>query len=606
MSVDCTLCIFGAIFKNIFLLYKDRMIQKRGISSVVQVILLVAIAIISVAVLWVILAPMIETQIDVGSSCFDAKNNLRIEPQNTYLLSEENLSFQFSRGKENFDLKGIHLELESDSESYSADIYFENEIRMGGRKTYQINKEKFEGLEKFSPNMKLSMSPIINVGQKSNNCGICSTAIIDYPIDGAVYNDESEDEEEDSSDEESSSEDSQTDSSLIQIATWEDLYNVRNNLKGSYILVADLDSSSVGYDSYASSSANGGKGWTPIGGEIVCDENALPSTKDYFSSCTGIFKGSFDGNGKSISNLFINNSEFDLDSDPQFSNSLFDWIGPEGKIKNLNLLDVLIISNGKRNSAGLFYTAYHATLENVHVTGNITSLGGYAGGIGTVLGVSSKIDNSSFEGNVEGNSSVGGLFGGGGIGNVILNSYASANVKGKTSVGGLLGNTGYGVLVNSSYSSGNVEGEQNVGGLIGYSVYGVKMNDCYSNSDIEGNSGVGGLIGNGHIHQITIKNSYSSGKIEGSSYVGGFFGGDKSYSTATNPQSTNNFFDKGSSGQSKGASNFIGKTTSEMKTLSTFSTKNWNIKAVADVNSRDTSSKWNMVEGNSYPFLSWQ
>jgi hypothetical protein len=395
------------------------------------------------------------------------------------------------------------------------------------------------------------------------------------------------------------------DDSLIQIENWEDLYNVRNNLNGSYILVANLDSSSAGYDQYASSNANDGKGWMPIGGEIVCDENALPTTENYFSSCTGMFKGSFNGDGKSISNLFINNSEFDLNLDPQFSNSLFDWIGPKGKIENLHLLDVVIISKGKRNSAGLFYSASHATIENVHVTGNITSLGGNAGGIGN-SGLGVQIYNSSFEGNVEGNSSVGGLLGSGGIGNVIFNSYASANVKGKTNVGGLLGNAGYGVLVNSSYSSGNVEGEQNVGGLLGYSVYGVKMNDCYSVSDVEGNSGVGGLIGNGHIHQITIKNSYSSGKIEGSSYVGGFFGGDQSYSTATNPQSVNNFFDKDSSGQSKGASNFIGKTTSEMKTLSTFTAKGWDIKAVADINSRDTSSKWNVVEGNSYPFLSWQ
>jgi len=74
------------------------------------------------------------------------------------------------------------------------------------------------------------------------------------------------------------------------INSWSDLNNVRNSLNGDYILGTDLDSGDAGYDTYASSSANSGKGWNPIGNDATNER----------------FLGTFDGNGHTISDLYIN------------------------------------------------------------------------------------------------------------------------------------------------------------------------------------------------------------------------------------------------------------------------------------------------------------
>jgi hypothetical protein len=55
------------------------------------------------------------------------------------------------------------------------------------------------------------------------------------------------------------------DSQNLEIRTWYDLDAIGNNLSGSYILMNDLDSTTDGYEELASPTANGGKGWQPIG-----------------------------------------------------------------------------------------------------------------------------------------------------------------------------------------------------------------------------------------------------------------------------------------------------------------------------------------------------
>ena len=56
-----------------------------------------------------------------------------------------------------------------------------------------------------------------------------------------------------------------TPSEDIEIRTWYDLDDVRNNLDGDHILVNDLDSTTLGYQQLAGPTANEGKGWQPIG-----------------------------------------------------------------------------------------------------------------------------------------------------------------------------------------------------------------------------------------------------------------------------------------------------------------------------------------------------
>jgi hypothetical protein len=43
-----------------------------------------------------------------------------------------------------------------------------------------------------------------------------------------------------------------------------------------------------------------------------------------------------------------------------------------------------------------------------------------------------------------------------------------------------------------------------------------------------------------------------------------------------------------------------------MQDIATFSGAGWNIIAVANPNSRNPSYIWNIVTGQTYPFLSWE
>ena len=76
----------------------------------------------------------------------------------------------------------------------------------------------------------------------------------------------------------------------LEIRDWYDLDTVRDNLDGHHFLMNDLDSTTPGYEELASPTANGGKGWEPIGilGGIAS------------------FNGIFDGQGHEIRDLFVN------------------------------------------------------------------------------------------------------------------------------------------------------------------------------------------------------------------------------------------------------------------------------------------------------------
>ena len=64
-------------------------------------------------------------------------------------------------------------------------------------------------------------------------------------------------------------------------------------------------------------------------------------------------------------------------------------------------------------------------------------------------------------------------------------------------------------------------------------------------------------------------------------------------------------WDVGSSGQGD-SDGGTGKATAEMKDITTFSDASWDIVAVADPDTRDASCIWNIVDGATYPFLSWE
>jgi hypothetical protein len=176
--------------------------------------------------------------------------------------------------------------------------------------------------------------------------------------------------------------------------------------------------------------------------------------------------------------------------------------------------------------------------------------------------------------------------------NTVSNCYAAGSVVGNSSVGGLLGVTGG--TVDGCYYMGNVTGITRVGGLVGLN--GGAVSDCYSAGSVVGSSDIGGLLG--YNHYGTVSNSYSISSVSGGESVGGLIG--------LNDESTvsDSFWDTETSGQSI-SDGGTGKNTAEMQDIAIFFGAGWNITAVAP-NETNPAYIWVIVDGQSYPFLSWQ
>jgi len=119
------------------------------------------------------------------------------------------------------------------------------------------------------------------------------------------------------------------------------------------------------------------------------------------------------------------------------------------------------------------------------------------------------------------------------------------------------------------------------------------VSDCYSSGSVSGETDVGGLVGRNY---GTVSNSYSIGIVIGGSRVGGLAGA--SYLSTV----SDSFWDTQTSGQSTSIGG-TGKTTAEMHSITTYTT--WDIVAVA-LGETNPAYTWNIVDGETYPFLSWQ
>jgi hypothetical protein len=293
--------------------------------------------------------------------------------------------------------------------------------------------------------------------------------------------------------------------------------------------------------------------------------------------------GEFDGNDHKISNLSFN-------SDFVYTVGLFGYLAPGGKVTNLGVENVDI--TGYQYVGGLVGINYEATVSNSYSTGSVIGTYNRVGGLvgynhGTVSDSYSTV-------NVTGNSYVGGLVGANWEGTV-SNSYSTGSVTGSDQeVGGLVGNNRYSTVSNS-YSIGNVTGGSFVGGLVGHHSYGTVSNS-YSTGSVTGNELVSGLVG--YSYKGTVSNSYSTGSVTGNDRVGGLVGNNR-YGTVSD-----SFWDTETSGQAT-SDGGTGKTTTEMQDIATFSGAGWNICEVALGETYDTYT-WNIVDGETYPFLSWQ
>ena len=257
----------------------------------------------------------------------------------------------------------------------------------------------------------------------------------------------------------------------------------------------------------------------------------------------------FDGGGFEIKNLFISAS-----SDLDVGLFGYDDIGEGQYITDISLVDVDIVGGGR---------------------------------VGALIGSSTEV--------------------------IITKCKVSGEVEGDITVGGLVGsNTSD---ISNCHSSCNVEatgsGNTDAGGFVGFSSTSTILN-CYATGNVVSTSSRnGGFAGNLGFEGVVDK-CYSSGTVTGGSDTNGFSGGAL---TSFGGGATNCFWNVNTSGiGSSGDDNVgaTGKTSVEMRSIGTFNDTAttgldvaWDIVNVAyDVT--NPSNVWNIVDTNSFPFLSWQ
>jgi hypothetical protein len=356
----------------------------------------------------------------------------------------------------------------------------------------------------------------------------------------------------------------------VQIRTWHDMHAVRGDLGGHYVLVNDLDSSSPGYRDLASSTASQGKGWQPIG------------TSD------GGFSGTFDGQGYEIRDLFIKRP------DEGFV-GLFGAVDQGGVVQSLRVANAAVTGEW---AVGILAGSNRGNIRDSSSAGSVTGddcVGGLVGGsAGAVSGCRSTAT-------VNGVWDVGGLLGCNDPGGAVSKSYSAGSVTGEWSVGGLVGGN-LGGTVRECYSVATAIGDDYVGGLVGDN-QGIVSN-CYATSGVIGQWYVGGLVGYNDSGG-RVSNSYASGTVSGEWHAGGLVGGNDEGTVSSS------FWDADTSGR-EDSDGGTAKTTAAMRDIATFTNtatqglnQAWDIVAVAP-GGTNTGYIWNIVDGQTYPFLSWQ
>ena len=221
---------------------------------------------------------------------------------------------------------------------------------------------------------------------------------------------------------------------------------VENNPSQNCTLTADIDLT--------------GTEWTPIQG----------------------YAGTFDGNGKTIIGLTINQSATD-------NIGLFTSIAEGGTVKNLTLDDVDITA---RSNVGAVAGQNRGTIENCSVSGSVKG--------------SSN------------NSCVGGIVGWH-YGGTITDCHSSATVEGIAYIGGIAGQSN--ASITACYSTGNVTATINsynysfAGGVVGLNNNGAILTACYATGNVKGDGiSVGGVVGD-NVYCTVTACYHATGSVTG-------------------------------------------------------------------------------------------
>lgn len=230
---------------------------------------------------------------------------------------------------------------------------------------------------------------------------------------------------------------------------------VKNFHNGEYfILMSNIDTQ-----------GNFANAWMPIGGRNASNAAGMDN---YFS-------GTFDGNGYTLSNLYINSTSKNF-------TGLFGYI-KSATIKNLGIIGECSINGGANTGGIVGFANTQSTIVNCYTsiaTGQIKENG--AGGSGGIAGA---------------------LFGS----SIASNCYNKSNVAGGNFIGGIAGWVQDGSLISNCFNTGKVESKsgQGIGGIAGQ-FSGSTINYCYNTGSVTGGSNLGALAG--ACYNGTIQNAY--------------------------------------------------------------------------------------------------
>ena len=243
--------------------------------------------------------------------------------------------------------------------------------------------------------------------------------------------------------------------------------------------------------------------------DIDCENG---DNKDNFSKTfisigneTNSFQGTFDGNNKTITGLYINQTTY--------------YAGLLGYVSNAEIKNL--------------------TMQNCKVVSTIDYVGNLVGGADGVIISNCGVEETE----VSGNNAVGGIVGiiQGGTA-TINNCYNTGIVSTSSNAGGIVGftNTNEINTITNCYNTGNIIAPVNLGGIVGcinFSGTTIVFN-CY-NKGIITNSGIGENVGGivGYVRgEATGKiiNCYNIGNVSSGKIVGGIVGLVNGKSTITN------------------------------------------------------------------------
>ena len=259
---------------------------------------------------------------------------------------------------------------------------------------------------------------------------------------------------------------------LADLKTFRDMVNAGNTFSGKTItLAADIDLS-TDVDSEGNQIS-----WTPIG------------------NSSNIFKGTFDGNGHTVSNLFVDGGSG--------SNKGFFGVTHDGEIKNITFDNAKV--SGRLNVGVVAGEPYTSKYTNITVTGHVEVNGlAYVGAVGGKNAyanwdnITVNADDTSYvkaysiEDGKAYRTYVGGVIGFAGEGaHTFSNISSNIDVYGSTcDVGGIIGIAHYGNTLENITCSGNV-----------YITNAGEKGDCY---EIGGIAGVWNNEGN-DVNFINVK-----------------------------------------------------------------------------------------------------